>query len=213
MTVVLYPGPNNEIVPEALPDTSSRFPVDADFAVSSSHSETSSFTEGEISSASYSIFAETASLLIGTIDSASWANKANHADSATSASYSTFSSTSSYGIFSQVTVTGSGGGIGYMYVARMDNISSATIIDAFTSSLGNSSEWIISINDGFSFKTSQILSVWNPTTSSINWSEITTNAIGVSPYALSVNLLSNQIELFFNPASGSWTIKVIRFVI
>jgi len=317
MSIIYIPGPNNELVPVAPPDTSSRFPINGDFAISASwaatasyfvgfiesasyakYAETSSFNLGFTLSASYAAFSATASYLLGSVAnavSASWANLSGHALTADSASYATTArtasysqtgltasyavtsaysltsktasysiqantasyaitasyllgatATSSYSLFaltasyilntatasyavvsqtasiaetasyvkpSQVVVSGSGTAIAYIDTIRVDNIIVPTITDTFSSSLGNSAKWLLSITDGSSIKTSEVMGVWNPTTGTSNFAEISTNSIGTSPYSLSVSIISGSVRLVINPASGSWTVKAVRFLL
>ena len=167
------------------PDTSSRFPISASWSETASFAETASYALNGGGGGSSSFYAVSAS----------------------------YAQTASYGVFEQLIVTGSNGSVGYVYVARRDSTNIGTYVDSFTSSFGNTAEWIVSVNDTYSSKTSKIISSWNTTAGSVDWSEITTNAVGNSPYAFSVTLISDQIGLYFNPASGSWTIKVIRFMV
>lgn len=269
------PYPNNELGPQVPPPTGS-YPINVDYAISSSYSETSSYLLGFISSASYANFAATASYLLGSIAnavSASWAQFAGHsltaesaswADNAgtasyvlsasyaqtasyvglvTSASYAITSSVSSTSISSSYALTASyalnGGGVAsvsssylsgssatvqrltltnpfagsYMVSQYATDVEYATPVDQFPDIDGNSAKWLISINDGASYKTSEIISIWDPTTNVTNFAEVTTNVIGNVPVAMSVNISGDNVRLVANPASGSWTIKSLRFVL
>lgn len=93
------------------------------------------------------------------------------------------------------------------------DITVASPVDAFPDTDGNSAKWLISINDGSSFKTSEVIAIWEPISNVTNFAEVTTNMIGSIPVAMSVNISGNQVRLIANPASGSWTVKTIRFVL
>ena len=293
MSIIYIPGPNNEMIPVAPPDTSSRFPISADYAISSSYSETSSFLMGSILSASYAKFAATASYLLGSIAnaiSARWANFSGHSNTSDTASFSHYADvagssgtsnyadtagsslyadssgtalsadtasyvltasfaltasyvsgltgTSSYSLYAEtasylggtasyamraetasyadaaeVALRISGGGSAYINAYAVYNVYTASVIDSFPTAQGNSAKWLLSINDGISFKSSEILSIWDGSTNSTNFAEITTNALGSIPVAMSVNISSNSVRLIANPASGSWTVKMIRFLL
>lgn len=222
------------------PQYTGSFPIEADYAISSSYSSTSSFLLGHITSASYADLAATASYLLGSIASAisaSWAVLSGHSLTSDTASYAFYAvtasyvmgssitssyaihagsaDTASYGIFPQVIVSGSDGSVGYMFTSLVSGISTATAIDSFDATLGNSAEWLVSVNDGQSYKTSKVLAIWNSPTGSTNWTEVTTNAIGpgTSYYSLLVTLAGSHVNLYLNPASGSWNAKTIRFIV
>jgi hypothetical protein len=93
------------------------------------------------------------------------------------------------------------------------NVEYATAVDQFPDVDGNSAKWLISINDGSSYKTSEIISIWDPSANVTNFAEVTTNVIGTVPVAMSVNISGDNVRLIANPASGSWTIKSLRFVL
>lgn len=323
------PGPNNELIPETPHDTSSRFPIHADYAESASWAGTASYFVGFIESASYAHFSETASFLLGVIESASyartatsssysisssfsrfaatasyllgsvsyaiscsWAALAGHAITADTASYALFAvsssvaqsstsasyavsagyattsqtsvsasiasqalvsvsssysliassslstvsasyatqaqtalslvGTASYAVYAQTasyvdltsiqlkTPSGSGASIG---AYEVDNISSPTIIDTYPTTSGHSAKWFLSIYDGANFKSSEILAIWNPSNSTTNFAEVTTNSLGTIPVAMSVSLSAGAVRLIANPSSGTWTIKFIRFLL
>ena len=290
MAIIYIPGPNNEMIPVAPPDTSSRFPINGDFAISASYAVTSSYTNVtvvSVVSASYANFAATASLLLGSIEnaiSASWAVLAGNALTAISASYALFAKTASYSLtsetssytvsssysrtsgtasytitsatssyaltasyvagmsstasyaihsetagtatyaivaetasyvqISEVHLTGLNGSNGYINSMQTASITTATVIDSFTTSIGNSGKWFVSINDGASnFKTSEVTVIWDPTTNATNFTETTTNSIGLVPVSFSVNLSGGLVRLIANPSSGTWNIKMMRFLL
>jgi hypothetical protein len=231
------PGPNNELVPAKLRPTGS-YPVSADFATSASYSETASFILGYILSSSYAEFASTASYLLGSIAnavSASWAEFSGHSLTSVSASWSDNSGTASYAYtasyalnnessISSSYLSGSSATIqrviltnaassAYIMSQHMTGIEFATAVDQFPITDGNSVKWTISINDGSSYKISEIIATCDAVTNSSSFAEVTTNAIGFVPVAMSVNTSSGSINLVANPASGSWTVKSIRFVL
>jgi hypothetical protein len=269
MNPIYIPGPNNELILATPPDTSSRFPINGDFATSASYAATSSYFVGYIESSSYAKFAETASYLLGSIQnaiSASWAALAGHAQTAISASYALYASyaghadtsdtashaifsetsatasfvltasysynsstasylqgtssyarfaeTASYALTSTLTLTISGSTSGaYMSGYEVDTFSDPTIIDSFPATSGRSAKWILSIYDGTNLKTSELMAVWNATTETANFAEATTNVIGTIPVSLSVNVVSGVVRLVANPASGTWSARMIRFLL
>lgn len=101
----------------------------------------------------------------------------------------------------------------YMNARLATGVTSYTIVDSFSPSLGNTAKWLLSISDGTNFKTSEILSIWNPATNDTIFAEYTTNAIGDVPGFMSVNIQSGTVNLVANPTSGTWSIKMLRFII
>ena len=182
--------------------------------------ETASYaiTAKQSTSASYST---TARYWTGTPDSASYSISASYSNYALTASYAlsdggVASVSSSYVSGSSVTVqsislvsqiTAS------MVSSYVAGVFTATTVDTFSDLIGNSAKWLVSMNDGASFKTSEIITIWNPISNSTNFAEVTTNVLGTVPVALSVNISADQVRLIANPVSGSWTIKTIRFVL
>lgn len=206
--------------------------VSASWANFSGHSLTSD-------TASYSITASWAakSAISATSSVAIVANTASYS---ISSSYSTFSPTSissSYALTASYALNGGGGssetssylsgssatvnkvtlaniGVNAYLTSRVTTgIVTATPVDDFPDTDGNSAKWIISINDGTSFKTSEVVAIWEPISNVTNFAEITTNIIGSIPVAMSVNISGNQVRLIANPAAGTWTVKTIRFVL
>ena len=55
--------------------------------------------------------------------------------------------------------------------------------------------------------------IWNPSTGESSYAEYTTNALGTVAGFLSVNMTSGNVNLIANPLTGSWTIKILRFII
>lgn len=89
----------------------------------------------------------------------------------------------------------------------------STVIDSFSKSWGNSAKWLLSINSGSNFKTSELMAVWDPATNNTTHAEYTTNAIGTVPAFMAVNISGNNVRLVAYPTTGSWNIKMLRFVI
>ena len=189
---------------------------------------------GHANSADSSSWAETASYAltasyvdIGTVASASYS---------VTSSYSQFSNSSSYALTASYALNGGGSSVSSSYLSgssatiqRMTlvntgvnaymtsqlatGITFATAVDQFADVDGNSAKWLISINDGSSYKTSEIIAIWDPVTFITNFAEVTTYIIGTIPVAMSVNFSGDNVRLVANPASGSWNIKSIRFVL
>jgi hypothetical protein len=101
----------------------------------------------------------------------------------------------------------------YMDAKLASSVSSYRVIDYFTGSIGNSAKWTLSINDGTNFKTSELMCIWNPATAESSYTEYTTNALGTVAGFLSVNMSGGNVNLIANPLTGSWTIKILRFII
>jgi hypothetical protein len=101
----------------------------------------------------------------------------------------------------------------YMDAKLATNVSSYSVVDYFTGSLGNSAKWTLSISDGTNLKTSEMMCIWNPSTNESSYAEYTTNALGTVAGFLSVNMSSGNVNLIANPLTGSWTIKILRFII
>jgi len=89
----------------------------------------------------------------------------------------------------------------------------STVIDSFSKEWGNTAKWLLSIGSGSNFKTSEMLAIWDPITNNANHAEYTTNALGSVPTFMSVNINGGNVRLVAYPQTGSWTIKMLRFVI
>jgi hypothetical protein len=89
----------------------------------------------------------------------------------------------------------------------------STVIDSFSKSWGNTAKWLLSIGSGSNFKTSEVLAIWDPATNNANHAEYTTNALGTVPSFMSVNISGGNVRLVAYPTTGSWTVKMLRFVI
>ena len=198
----------------------------ASWAISSSHALTASYFSGYVETASQAVSASYA-----TTSSFSWysvtSSYATVAPTSISASYALTasyvlngggtSSSASYLSGSSATVqrlTLSNTDIrSYMVTQLATGVTFATPVDQFPDVDGNSAKWLISINDGSSYKTSEIISIWDPVSNVTNFAEVTTNIIGTIPVAMSVNISGDNVRLIANPASGSWTIKSVRLVL
>ncbi len=163
-------------------------------AATASYTLSSSFSQTSVSS-SYAIQSATASYLNGT------------------ASNATNAVTASFLNASQVFLNVSGSTPAQMEAHIVTNIVTATIIDSFPTTSGLSAKWLLSINDGSNFKTSEILAIWNPNNNTTNFAEVTTNVLGTIPVAMSVSLSSGLVRLVANPSSGTWTVKLIKFLL
>lgn len=166
----------------------------ASSTISASYSVSSSYSSAASSSLT-SEYAQTASLLLGT------------------ASYAIHAQTASYVNLTEVNIPVPGSTTTNISSYLVTPISVATIIDSFPTNAGLSAKWLLSINDGTNFKTSEILAIWNPANNMTNFSEVTTNALGTIPVAMSVSLSSGLVRLVANPSSGTWSVKILRFLI
>ena len=210
----------------------------ASYVISASYASTASYFVGSVATASYSL---TSSVSVTSISS-SYAISSSASATSITASYSLTSSVSvesvsaSYALTASYALNGGGGSVSssylsgsaatiqrvtlanmvaqaYMVSQYATDVEYATSVDQFPDTDGNSAKWLISINDGTSYKTSEIISIWDPTTNITNFAEVTTNVIGTVPVAMSVNISGDNVRLIANPASGSWTIKSLRFVL
>lgn len=218
-------------------DTASFFQGFIESSSYSKYAETSSYSLGFIDSASYARMASTASYLSGSVSTAisssyavtssfsntskssSYSVTSSFANTSTSSSYSNSSSysrnadTASYANVSQLWLQTSGGGSASLSSYVINNITGPTVIDTFDIYTGYSCKWLLSIHDNNNLKTSEILAVWNQSNFVVNFSEFTTNTIGIIPMAMSVDASAGMVRLISNPSSGTWTIKVIRFLL
>lgn len=192
----------------------------ASFALTSALAETASYLSG---TASYALVASTASY-VASVDTASYSFYAVQAGNAVTASYALVaqvaeSATASYisgssAVVNDLTLS-NGGGEAYITSVITSSISTTTAVDFFPDTDGQSVKWLVSIYDGTSFKMSEIMAVWEPVSNILQFAEVTTNSIGPTPFpvSLSCNISGNNVRLIANPASGTWTIKAIRFVL
>lgn len=195
----------------------------ASYVISASYASTASYFVGSVATASYSL---TSSVSVTSISS-SYAVSSSTSATSVSASYAltaSYALNSGGGSVSSSYLSGSSATIQRVTLANMvaqaymvsqyaTDVEYATSVDQFPDTDGNSAKWLISINDGTSYKTSEIISIWDPTTNITNFAEVTTNVIGTVPVAMSVNISGDNVRLIANPASGSWTIKSLRFVL
>lgn len=179
----------------------------ASYVVSASYAETASYVES-VATASYSL---ASSVSFGSISS-SYALTASYALSGGGSSISSSYLSGSSATVRRLTLANNTAS-SYMVSQYATGVEYATPVDQFSDVDGNSAKWLISINDGTSYKTSEIISIWDPISNVTNFAEVTTNVIGTVPVAMSVNISGDNVRLVANPASGSWTIKSLRFVL
>jgi len=142
------------------------------------------------------------------------AGTANIANYATTASYVNFSELN--GNFSGITINGEAGAtgsIGTNIITGVNPDSGSALVDNIPIELGNAARWLVSINDGdLNFKTTEVVASWNNYTVKFNNTEV--NQIGSVPVHMSVtNAVSGSISLVATPLSGTWTLKMIRFMV
>jgi hypothetical protein len=101
----------------------------------------------------------------------------------------------------------------YMDAKIATGVSSPQTIDSFTGSLGNSCKWLLSINDGTNFETSEVLCIWNPTAGTSKFSQYGTNAIGTVNGFISASMSGGYVNLHAGPNIGTWTIKILRTIL
>lgn len=115
----------------------------------------------------------------------------------------------------QLQVVGGGTPV-YMDSVIITNVSSYLVIDSFPTTMGNSAKWLLSINDGSNYKTSELMCIWDYT-GRTNFAEYTTNALGTVAGFFSVVLAGGSeprtVTLIANPSIGTWTIKMLRFIL
>lgn len=179
----------------------------ASYVASASYATTASYV-GSVSTASYAISSSVASTSV----SSSYALTASYALNVGGSSVSSSYLSGSSATIQRLSLANPFA-MAYMVSQYAIDVEYAAPIDQFPDTDGNSAKWLISINDGSSYKTSEIISIWNPETNVTNFAEVTTNVIGTVPVAMSVNISNDNVRLVANPASGSWTIKSIRFVL
>lgn len=106
-----------------------------------------------------------------------------------------------------------GGTSVYMDSNVKTGINTWMVVDSFDMYMGNTAKWLLSINSGSNFKTSEMLAVWDPSVPEVNFAEYTTNEIGSVCMIMSVNISGGNVRLVANPPSGSWNIKSLRFIL
>jgi len=152
----------------------------------------------------------------------SYAEHANTADYATTAGSANYAATASYVNLSgggpttlaslELIGGGATGSFGTNIVAGVTDFRS---VDSVPINIGNAAMWLVSINDGTNFKTSEVVASWNNlVTGSITYYATEVSEIGSVPVHLSVtNLNSGSIDLTATPLAGTWTIKLIRMIV
>ena len=101
----------------------------------------------------------------------------------------------------------------YMDAKLASGVSSPQTIDSFTGSLGNSCKWLLSINDGTNFETSEVLFIWNPDTQESRFAQYGTNAIGTVDGFISASMSGGYVNLHAGPNIGTWNIKILRTIL
>ncbi len=182
----------------------------ASWAQTASYALTASYVEGGNESSSYSITSSYSSFSQTSISS-SYALTASYVDFVSSESSSYLSGSSA--TIQKMSLVSNSGSTSYTVMQHVTDIEFATAVDQFPDTDGSAVRWLVSIFDGTSFKVSEIIAVWDAVTNVTNFAEVTTNTIGTIPVSLSVNISGNNVRLIVNPASGTWTIKVVRMVL
>lgn len=151
-----------------------------------------------------------------------YADHAKTADYATAAGSATFSATSSYfnGSNSGPTTLASleligGGATGSFGTNIVSGVAAFESVDTVPINIGNAAMWLVSINDGTNYKTSEVVASWNSSVSGqITYYVTEVSEIGSVPVHLSVtNLDPSSVNLTATPVSGTWTIKLIRMIV
>jgi hypothetical protein len=101
----------------------------------------------------------------------------------------------------------------YMDAKLATGVSSPQTIDSFTGSLGNSCKWLLSINDGTNFETSEVMFIWNQNTEESRFTQYGTNAIGTVDGFISASMSSGYVNLHAGPNVGTWNIKILRTIL
>lgn len=167
-----------------------------------------------------------------------WADRSGNSDSATSAISASYAITASYALsnagtassavnaqtasyllytvgvpttFSSINIVG-GGTTGSITTSLVSGVSTPTAVDSIPVSSGNASKWLVSISDGTNFQASDVIGNWS-NSGVVDFAEVSSNPIGTVPVFLSVIYNSGFIYLVATPASGTWTVKVLRTLI
>jgi hypothetical protein len=101
----------------------------------------------------------------------------------------------------------------YMDAKLASGVSSPQTLDSFTGSLGNSCKWLLSINDGTNFETSEVMCIWNPDTGTSRFTQYGTNAIGTVDGFISASMSNGYVNLHAGPNIGTWNIKILRTIL
>lgn len=141
---------------------------------------------------------------------ADYATIAAEANSALTASYLDISNGQSTTLASLNLVGGNT--TGSMGTHVVTGLSTPQSIDSIPVSTGNSATWLVSIHDSTNYKTSEVVAAWNSTTG-ISFYVTEVSQIGLVPVTLTVTNSGGNVTLTATPASGTWTIKLIRMVV
>jgi hypothetical protein len=151
-----------------------------------------------------------------------YAEHAKTADYATTAGYAQYAATASYvnlangnpTTLSSLELIGGGatGSFGTNIVAGITEFESVDDVPIYA---GNAAMWLVSVNDGTNYKTSEVVASWNNLVSgSVTYYVTEVSEIGSVPVVLSVsNLNSGSINLTATPVAGAWTVKLIRMIV
>jgi len=105
------------------------------------------------------------------------------------------------------------GATGGINVSQAVTVSVESTVDTLPLSTGNSVSWLVTLNDGTNFYTSQILANWNQNGSTLNFSEYGTTTIGVVTATLNVVSENGNILLKIIPTGGVWSVRTMRTTI
>lgn len=151
-----------------------------------------------------------------------YAEHAKTADFAKFADFANYAATASYVDLSKggVTTVSSlqivqGGATGSFGTNMVSNVVAFQAVDTVSVGVGNAAMWLVSINDGTNFKTSEVVASWNNVVpNSVTYYVTEVSEIGSVPVHLSVsNLNVGTVDLTANPLSGTWTIKLVRMTV
>lgn len=123
----------------------------------------------------------------------------------------TVSSNNPNGRFTSLNITN--GAAGSINVSQAVSTSVTATVDTLPTSSGNSASWLVTINDGTNFRTSQVIANWNSAGTEVNFTEFGTNGIGTVTAELSVEISGGNVLLKINPTAGAWSVRSIRTVI
>jgi len=84
-------------------------------------------------------------------------------------------------------------------------------IDVIDVNTGNAAMWLVSINNGTSYKTNEVVASWSTTT--INYYVTEVSEIGSVPVTLSATIVGGFVNLVATPRSGVWTIKLMHTIV
>lgn len=146
-------------------------------------------------------------------NTADYADVAGFANNAATASYVNLSNGGSTTLASLELI--GGGATGSFGTNIVSNVTGLESVDSIPISTGNAAMWLVSINDGTNFKTSEVVASWNNiVTGSVTYYVTEVSEIGSVPVYLSVsNLNSGSVDLTASPLAGTWTVKLIRMIV